>query len=432
MSSARDASPLTAGKVFESLGLTSPPEDWSARWAQSEGTYQPGRVDFLQPSFLRAAGKELGLGHDVVEALLGAAEGVAASPAFERLAWHCHWLLFGSGLQLTTSGWPPIPADRGPAGRLFYALVMLSGLGFVRAAHRARGITEAVTVETLADLELWIREETRRSGEWGFRNIGWLSHHFRARLFRLGRLQFLPGTYYHPFRFYRRQREGEVLALAEDGLLFRADGQFASADGGAERTGLWRSRLVEDEDGTLRGNPVSPWGRALGREVALPPAEWHEILRPGDPVLTVHIPATGPMTPEGCGESFARAAAFFPEHFPDRPFRAFTCHSWLLDPQFEAMAPQPANIVAFLSDWYLHPTERASDWATMERVFDAFDGQAPPLAEAPRRTSLQRNIVGLMEGGGRCRDGGSVLFADDLPWGRQVYRRRAEKLGTAE
>lgn len=421
-----DVDLLCARSVCEALGVAPVPECWEETWAQSEGAFLSLAPEVLCPEAVRRAGTESGLSDEVAAACVACAESMQGNAALRRLVWHCHWLLFLSGKDPQVSAWPRLSASAKSAVSMAYAVAFLSGFSATRAIHRSRGIAAEVTVATVADLELWIREEKRRSGSWGLAQLGWLVHHFQGRLFALGRLQYLPGRYHNPFVFYRHFGSRRVVALAEDGLLMRGDGQFASADGGRVKTGLWLTSL-EASAGKVRGHPVSPLGYVAQTQVELPLDQWHEILRPGDPVMTVHIPATGPMDPGSCGQSFRMAVEFFPRHLPDVPYRAFTCQSWLLDPQSEAMAPPPRNIVAFLREWYLHPVRGADDGQTWERLFDVFDGRPPTLHDAPTDTSLRRAVVDFMQHGGRCRSGGSVLFAEDLNWGEQVYRAGMEE-----
>ena len=417
---------LLARTVCEALGVAPIPEYWEETWQQSQGTFLSLAPQVLCPEAVRSAAAESGMGREVAAACVACAETMEADAALRRLAWHCHWLLFLSGKDPQVSAWPRLAASAKSALPMAYAVAFVSGFPTLRAFHHSRGIAAEVTVATVRDLELWIREEKRRSGSWGFAQLGWLVHHFQGRLFGLGRLQYLPGRYHHPFVFYRHCDSRRVVALAEGGLLMRGDGQFASADGGRVKTGLWLTSLGAS-DGRVRGHPVSPLGYVAQTQVELPLDRWHEILRPGDPVMTVHIPATGPMDPGSCGQSFRMAVQFFSRHLPDVPYRAFTCQSWLLDPQFEAMAPPPGNIVAFLCEWYLHPVRGADDGQTWERLFDVFDGGPPTLQEAPTDTSLRRAVVEFMRQGGRCRGGGSVLFPEDLNWGEQVYRAGMEE-----
>ncbi len=70
-------------------------------------------------------------------------------------------------------------------------------------------------------------------------------------------------------------------------------------------------------------------------------------LKKGDPVLDVHIPAAGPMTPEECERSFALCKEFFPEFYPDFDYKCFTCHSWLLDDTIADLVGYESNIMSF-------------------------------------------------------------------------------------
>jgi len=80
---------------------------------------------------------------------------------------------------------------------------------------------------------------------------------------------------------------------------------------------------------------------------------------PGDPVLGVHIPMAGPLTPAACDDAFRRARDFFPRHVSDRHVPVGTCRSWLLDPVLAEYLPDDSNIVGFqrrfrlVADWSL-------------------------------------------------------------------------------
>ena len=59
-----------------------------------------------------------------------------------------------------------------------------------REIYRERGIDEAIFYDTMTDIPIWVNVSFRDYGIWGLREYGWIAGQLRARLFRLGRLQF--------------------------------------------------------------------------------------------------------------------------------------------------------------------------------------------------------------------------------------------------
>ncbi|WP_419992536.1 acyltransferase domain-containing protein [Streptomyces boninensis] len=124
----------------------------------------------------------------------------------------------------------------------------------------------------------------------------------------------------------------------------------------------------------------------------------------GEPVLDVHIPGDGPMTPARCDASFAAAPAFYARHFPGTPYPYATCHSWLLDDQLARHLPADANIVRFQRRFRLFGDRPVCDDDILEFVFDAPPGTAD-LDRLPRDSALQRAILGQLRSGGHWRMG---------------------------
>ena len=150
--------------------------------------------------------------------------------------------------------------------------------------------------------------------------------------------------------------------------------------------------------------------------------EWVEVLAPGAPVLHLHIPVGRPLELEGCRRSLEEALRFFPACFPEVPFVAFSCTSWLLDAQLEVLLPPSSNLVRFLRQMYLLPMvgdgREAFEWV--------FDGVPTDLAQAPRDTTLRRALLDHLLAGGHLRGGSCFLLPEDLPrWGTDIYRHDA-------
>ncbi|MBO1335397.1 DUF5596 domain-containing protein [Streptomyces sp. VRA16 Mangrove soil] len=120
---------------------------------------------------------------------------------------------------------------------------------------------------------------------------------------------------------------------------------------------------------------------------------------PGDPCLSVHIPDfLGPMTPGLCDDAIARARTFFARHFPEEEIRVAVCHSWLLDRQLRRYLPPDSNIIRFQDRFR---TAYASDEPEDDTpVAFVFGGTETPRDRLPRRTSVQRAVLGHLDAGG--------------------------------
>lgn len=118
--------------------------------------------------------------------------------------------------------------------------------------------------------------------------------------------------------------------------------------------------------------------------------------RKGDTALGVHIPESGPMTPQACDESFRRAKEFYDRYFPEERYRYAVCTSWLLDPQLAEYLPEDSNIVRFQRRFHLIPGGRDGDKDVFQFVFRMID---PTIDQLPRRTTLERAVVTHLEAG---------------------------------
>lgn len=116
----------------------------------------------------------------------------------------------------------------------------------------------------------------------------------------------------------------------------------------------------------------------------------------GDTALGVHIPESGPMTPQACDESFRRAREFYDRYFPEERYRYAVCSSWLLDPQLAEYLPEDSNIVRFLRRFQLMPGGHEGDQAVFEFVFRMMN---PTVDQLPRRTTLERAVAQHLEAG---------------------------------
>lgn len=138
----------------------------------------------------------------------------------------------------------------------------------------------------------------------------------------------------------------------------------------------------------------------LGRLQFLLYREYDEIpgVGPGEWVLGVHIPETGPLTPESVDDSLAQAREFFALHFPDRPVRTVTLSSWLMDPVLAERLPTDSNLASF--NRRFTPYGVWSDGNPGAVYFTFRTRSLEHLDELPRDTRLQRLVLDRVTGPG--------------------------------
>ncbi|WP_328772376.1 acyltransferase domain-containing protein [Streptomyces sp. NBC_00286] len=134
---------------------------------------------------------DLSVPHECVNELVAQRERLAADPDAMMLLRRCVGR-FVRDMGAIGKGWEPpaFPESTGPLGRSFHVFVFVAALPYVRAYHRDRGIPEAVSRRSLADLGRHMAVHRRRFGTCGLLEPWWLTLHFHGELYQLGRLQF--------------------------------------------------------------------------------------------------------------------------------------------------------------------------------------------------------------------------------------------------
>ncbi|WP_327637247.1 acyltransferase domain-containing protein [Kribbella sp. NBC_00482] len=119
---------------------------------------------------------------------------------------------------------------------------------------------------------------------------------------------------------------------------------------------------------------------------------------PGEWIIGVHIPETGPLTPELVDDSIQQAREFFPRYFPEYPVQTANLWSWLLDPYLLDNLPQDSNMVKFGRRFTPYGTPNDSQDSAIFFTFRTHGLEH--LDELPQDTRLQRLVVGRIKDGG--------------------------------
>lgn len=119
-------------------------------------------------------------------------------------------------------------------------------------------------------------------------------------------------------------------------------------------------------------------------------------LRASDWYVGLHIPEDGPLDPAAVDDSLWSAAKFYEQHFADKPVRAASCDSWLLDPHLASALPS-SNMSAFARRFTLAALRPEPSDAL---YFTFRTRNLENVADLPRDTSLQRIVAGHIEADG--------------------------------
>lgn len=119
--------------------------------------------------------------------------------------------------------------------------------------------------------------------------------------------------------------------------------------------------------------------------------------RPGDPVLSVHIPSDAVMTRKALDVSYRMAREFFARFFPDYRYKCVYCSSWLLSPVLREILKPDSHILAFQSDYEI-------SWTNMDDndgIIWIFKRNCEDFTQLPEDTSLMREMKKILVSGGK-------------------------------
>jgi hypothetical protein len=394
----------------------------SLSWDESQAVL-PQDIPALQDGNWRAWRETCSFGEEIDAPLARTAQAIRGNEALSRLFWHLYWRVYLAPTPQGPSGWPELEHALGDDRGVFYLLAALAVVPRLHANYERLGFPPEAARHTCQQVRCYC-DGAYRLGNDGRPGVyqgplGWLRHYTERRYVRLGRLEYWLDPTPQNYTVFRHRRTGSVVALAAPGIRFDAEGYIHTNP----------DRYVADEgwtttfsmDGTqASGYLLDPRGMGRNQHVTLPLSDWECVLRKGDPVLQMHIPSGGGMSPDICRESLTMARDFFRSHCPDENVRAVTCASWIFSNLLEQILPEDANLNCFLRELYLEPRPASGN----DGLWFVFlqQGTIDP-ATAPRTTSLQRRILSFLENGGRWRHGGMFYLLDDLDrFGSNVYR----------
>jgi hypothetical protein len=250
---------------------------------------------------------------------------------------------------------PYVQETFGNHASLFYLHAALERLILTEQRYSELGIGEDIFVDTLRDISVWVNNAYNLVGFYCIRNFSWIWRHIEARLFRIGRLQYLARPFGSAVKGFYNTKKDLLLFLCSSGMELRANGDMEGVCGKEKTSDGFVTEFQETEEFYI-GTPAIPYGKGLKKQVRLRKDEWEKVLDSDDCILEIHIPRDGSFGLEDIKDSYAKAREFFGRYFPDTNIKGMACHTWLFTPQLQEMLPKNSNITNFQRQFYLYPT----------------------------------------------------------------------------
>ena len=359
-------------------------------WNESEKSYPLGAEEeglfFLQDDFLDKYLAYYGsCREEMAHALKKTASIIRNSSPLRHLAWHLHHVLYRGEIFHTLPGDIPLPpsfSDEDLGN--FYRLIHMSCYPLLEKNYEKWGIPHSFAEDifsTYAPSPSRLANTLHGSYAVRPRSLYWGRLLVEGKIFQVGRLQYeiQEGTIpYGPFLFRGKNGDDRVIAPSR----WRYDKNGVRLNDYDEEAVL--VTRFEDLGDCYRGRELLKNYR-LGEEVTLSKEEYSPLLRQGDLVLDIHIPAGGGMTPEAVKRSLRGALEFFPKYLK-REVKLFICSSWILNYRWGELIPE-SNIAAFQKLGYGYQWPKREGLDGLIFIFGRQDGDP---ATYPVHTSMQK------------------------------------------
>lgn len=256
---------------------------------------------------------------------------------------------------------------------------------------RERGVPEDVIQDTCKMFQNQVQDFIDLHGHPGISGyVTWLQLFLQCKIIRVGRLNLEMTTYGDSFEIITN---GEKVAAIPNSVSFHKSGRVLGSVGCEEAEDSFVGIFSEKEDAFC--GLVTENGLCTSQTMQYNKRTWRRVITKGTPVISVHIPSGGSLSPEICERDLARGKAIIQKCFGN--YRHFYCASWLLDPMLGELLNHRGNLCRFAERFLRFPF-KSDGTSVFGYVFHQPADTAPALL--PEETSLAKAIKAHL-----CRGG---------------------------
>lgn len=147
----------------------------------------------LQPwAYLEPYMQYFSLDSQQLQAFRNTYEAIQKDQALNKIASRISFILFSQEHSWDELfSWPAIKNMP-----LFYLVVLMQQAVYCIEYWKEKGISDDILLATFNDIPLWLNRHKNEFGCYGIIGVAWLQNHFSCGILRIGRLQFMPSTFY--------------------------------------------------------------------------------------------------------------------------------------------------------------------------------------------------------------------------------------------
>lgn len=338
--------------------------------------------------------------------VLAAAEEIRKNPAMKLLI--ClleQWIRQGGK---PVSGVYTAPEGTGLAYDFLHLFPAIPTMPESVAYLRQRKVPESVIAATLQEYDASVQLRLLAVGRPCFTpdRLNWLRCVIFNRILHIGRFNYdFPSKCLVGMRVYENT-QGEYAVLA-DNVTVHASGYLLGTAGYTDSEGSFLAQ-IQETDTAFVGHPAEG-ARVASHTVSLPKDQWQLRLCPDDLLVRIHIPRNGDFDRQTILDSYRQAKEVFQTSYPDMPFQAFFCSSWLMSPDLRSILKPTSNILGF-QDTFTHIPFSSTGSLVFSFLFPGCANDPASYSQLPEDTSLQRAVKQRYLAGDYIRDGAGFFF----------------------
>lgn len=380
---------MTFEAMCNELGISKKPESFGTIYEKIKDTYEPYAALILSDEYITKTLSDCFALASFTQEILAAAAEVRKNPALRLLV--CilaEWIRHGAE---DISDYEA-PCGEGLAFDFLHLFPMIPTMPDSVAHLRARNVPEDIIAATMQEYDFCVDKLLQNAGRPAFDRgrLNWVIRVAKNEMIRIGRFKYdLPAKRVSGIKAYKNAN-GEICVLA-DGVDVHRSGKVLGSAGCEDTAGSFRAEIEETQDKVI-GYPIVD-GLITDKKCELEKSEWSLCLSDDDNVVFVHIPPRESFDVGAMEASYARAREILAKHYPDRPYSAFFCRSWLMSRDLRKVLKPTSNILAFQNK-YIHYPCLCNGTQVFHNVFPK-TGVPENYNDLPEETSLQRNVKSL-------------------------------------